>query len=214
MNYKLLSYAMDFASYLLEKTADAEKIKQIILFGSVARGEETKESDIDLFIETDEKLTKQLNETRDEFYESAKTKKYWKLLGINNQINIAAGNIKTWGDLQRSIIADGIVLYGRYCGKPETEQQYLLIIKPGKDRNKNISVWREIYGYTQTVGKKKYEKKGLIKEYEGKKLAKGVFTIPARHAQKMIHYLRKNHFVVQIQPIWKETEKTGAIEFN
>jgi len=40
---------MDFASFVIQKTKFQENIKNIILFGSVARGEAEKESDIDIF---------------------------------------------------------------------------------------------------------------------------------------------------------------------
>lgn len=35
MEFKLVSYAMDFASFLIEEIKDKEKIRNIILFGSV-----------------------------------------------------------------------------------------------------------------------------------------------------------------------------------
>src|SRR3989338_3683961 len=64
----------------------------------------------------------------------------------------------------------------------------------GNKINKNISVWRLLYGYKQRLGKKIYVKKGLVKEYNGKKLARGVFIVPADHAQKISLFLRKNKF--------------------
>ena len=49
---KLLGYAMDFASFLIQNLKNTDKINSIIIFGSVARNDEDKESDIDLFINT------------------------------------------------------------------------------------------------------------------------------------------------------------------
>ena len=51
MNYKLVAYAQDFVSFLLQNVKDASKIDSITLYGSVARGEAGKDSDIDIFIE-------------------------------------------------------------------------------------------------------------------------------------------------------------------
>lgn len=206
MNYKLIAYAQDFASFLLETlNKEADKITQIILFGSVARGEADNESDIDLFIDAaDNRLEKKANQIKEEFYKSVKVKKYWGLLGIKNEINLSAGKLEKWGDLQRSLIANGIILYGKYTGKPKLKHYYLFIVSPGKDRNKNMSVWRKLYGYTQKIGKKKYIQKSLISEYSGKKLAKGVFIIPSEHSQKIILFLRKAKFKIEIFPIWKE----------
>jgi len=206
MNYKLIAYAEDFVSFLLEKlNKNANKINQIILFGSVARGEANKESDIDLFIDViDKKLENQINAIKENFYDSIKVKKYWNLLDIKNEINCTIGNLEEWGDLQRSLIANGIVLFGKYSEKIDTVQYYLFITAPGKERNKNISVWRELYGYTQKVGKKKYVKEGLIKEYKGKKLSRGVFMIPVEHVQKIILYLKKKKFKQEMIPFWQE----------
>ena len=54
---ELIAYAMDFSSYLLSKVSDIDKI---ILHGSVARGDFDEDSDIDLFIDCDEKLNKKI----------------------------------------------------------------------------------------------------------------------------------------------------------
>ena len=50
-NYKLISYAVDFVSFLIQSLdSDVNTIKNIYLFGSVARGDADKNSDIDLFV--------------------------------------------------------------------------------------------------------------------------------------------------------------------
>ena len=206
MNYKLIAYAQDFISFLFQHLdEDADKIKQAILFGSSARGEATKKSDIDLFIDViDKKLEKRIDKIKEEFYDSIKVKKYWNLLGVNNRINCSVGVLKEWASLERSLIANGIVLFGKYSGETNIQPYYLFIATPGKNRNKSISVWRQLYGYIQKIGKKTYIKKGLVKEYNGKKLARGVFVIPAEHSQKIISFLRKNKFKHEIIPFWQD----------
>ena len=49
----MLSYAAYFSAYLLDNInkKNKEAIERIILFGSVARGEATAKSDVDIFIE-------------------------------------------------------------------------------------------------------------------------------------------------------------------
>jgi len=209
MNYKLIAYSQDFISFLFQHLGkDADKINQVVLFGSVARGEATKESDIDLFIDvSDKNLEDKINKIKEDFYKSIKVKKYWDLLGIENEINCSIGILKEWDSLKRSLIADGILLFGKYKEKLETDSYYLFIIAPGKIRNKNISIWRQLYGYTQKINKKIYVKKGLIKEYNGSKLAKGVFIIPLEHFQKIISFLKKNKFKHEIIPFWQERSK-------
>jgi len=51
-------YASSFVTYLLAHLKNLNNITKIILFGSVARGEATKESDVDLFIEIKNKTKK------------------------------------------------------------------------------------------------------------------------------------------------------------
>lgn len=205
MNYRLIAYAQDFVSFLLEKLKkDANKITKIILFGSVSRGDANEKSDIDLFFDvTDEKIEESIIEIKEEFYDSVKVKGYWKLLGIKNEFHCVIGKLDEWG-LKASIIANGIILFGKYKDRIESESYYLFIVTPTKNRNKNISIWRELYGYTQKIGKKLYEKKGLVKEYTGEKLARGVFIIPLDHAQKIINYLKENKLNYKLIPFLKE----------
>ncbi|MBI4980184.1 nucleotidyltransferase domain-containing protein [Candidatus Woesearchaeota archaeon] len=206
MNYKLVAYAQDFVSFLLQSLkSDSAKIRQIILFGSVARGDEEKSSDIDLFVEVvDSSLEDKVHKLRDAFYSSVKVKKYWALLGVTAEINCTVGKLEEWEDLHRSIIANGIVLYGRYLGKPDLKPYYFFSVIPCKSRRKNILVWRKLYGYRQKVGKKVYGRKGLVKEVQGSKLAQGLFIIPAESSEILLSFLKKKKLRYQMIPLWKE----------
>ena len=208
MKSRLVSYALDFVSFLLQGLGkDANKVNQIILFGSVVSGETGKGSDVDIFIDViDKKLEDKVNKIKDEFYNSVKFNKYWKLLNIENEINCTVGRLDEWEDLERSLTAKGIVLFGKYKGKAGKEPYFLFIVTPSSDRNKNISVWRALYGYTQQANNKIYKRKGLVKEYDGMKLAKGVFMIPSEHAQKVLSFLKDNKFSWKVVPIWKDVD--------
>lgn len=204
MNYKLISYAQDFVSFLMQNFNGADKIIKIIMFGSTARGESGRDSDIDIFIEIGEEQEKEINKIKEDFYKSIKFKKYWNLLGIKNEINLSIGHLKDWGDLNRSIISDGITLFGKYTDNVKTKPHVLFSITPGKNRNKNISIWRELYGYSQKVNNKNYVKKGLITEYGGQKLANGVVIIPIDSSNKLSNFLKKNEFKFKLIPFWME----------
>lgn len=204
MDYKLIAYAQDFASFLIQNFKDADKIRNIILFGSTSRGEAEKDSDIDIFIETDEKQEQGINKVKEKFYESIKFKKYWNLFSIKNEINLSIGSLKDWGDLNRSIISNGIVLFGKYKSDLKTNPYVLFSISPGKKRNKNISVWRELYGYNQKVNNKTYVKEGLIKEYRGEKLANGVVIVPVDSSNKLSNFLKNNKFKFKLIQFWME----------
>lgn len=199
MNYKLVAYAADFTSFLLEQTKIADKTDQVILFGSTTR--EKNAEDIDIFIDAPENLENEIQNTYTEFSRSVKAK-YWKLLGITKEIHITVG--KPWPELQRSLISSGITLYGKYKGKTDLDPWFLFSIKQGRKRSRNVALWRRLYGYKQKNNKKIYETKGLVNEYGGRKIARGVFAIPAIHASKITNHLKQQKIPYQIHQFWQE----------
>src|SRR3989344_4048685 len=120
---KLIAFALNFASFLLEKM----NVNAIILFGSVAKNQFDDESDIDLFIETENKNKDKINSIL-ELYEKSKDYETFKLLGIKNDISIKCGKLVEWTELKRSIISGGIVLYGTYQSTPEKLNHKVLFL--------------------------------------------------------------------------------------
>src|SRR3989344_7001985 len=119
LNYKdLIGYATSFVAMVLPKI----EVDEIILFGSVARQEADKTSDIDLFFNIREKTKERITSDKikdelEKFYKS-KIAEIWHLKGINNQIKVQVGKLDEW-KLKRSIISEGLVLYGKYKDVPE-----------------------------------------------------------------------------------------------
>ena len=205
MNYKLVAYDQDFVSFLFQNIKQADKIDTVVLFGSTTRGEANKDSDIDIFIETKENIEEEIEKLKIKFYNSIKVKKYWYLLGIKNEIHCETGILDEWKDLEKSLNAQGIILFGKYKSKKQGSPYYLFSIEQGDSRSKNISLWRNLYGYKQKVNNKIYEKRGLIGDYNGVKIARGVFIVPSEHAQKIVSFLKKNKINHKIILIWKES---------
>ena len=203
---KILAFTQDFVSFLIEDLEGIESIDKIILFGSTARQSADINSDIDIFIDTRNKgLEKKIYLIRDKFYNSIKYLKYWKLQGIKNKLNVHIGELDKW-DLKRSIISDGITLFGKYEEKPKSIAYSLFKINLTANRNKKVGMWRKIYGYKQKVGKKVYDIKGLIERYGGKKLAPTLFIVPLLHSQDVINFLRKEKVNHQIIEIWSDAK--------
>ena len=195
--HKVISLAISFASFLVARM----RVEAIILFGSVAANTFDEESDIDLFIETDKKDASKI-QTMLELYKKTKEYEAFRLEGIKNEIAIKCGKLKAWGGLRRSIISQGIVLYGLYKEQPEKLQHKVLVILNTNSlaRAVKVKIWRRVYGYKQKVGKKMYTAKGLAEE----KLGRGVFMVAKEQAQAVMHYLRKNKVKHSFFDIWVE----------
>ena len=101
MSSKLIPYAMSFVSFLMSDLdeTDKENIKEIILYGSAARGDFRKDSDVDIFINVYKTgpTEKKVDRIIEEFYKTEIFKR-WKLLDIENQISCITDNIDKWKD--------------------------------------------------------------------------------------------------------------------
>ncbi len=194
---KLISFALNFASFLVDRV----DVNSVILFGSVASGIFDEESDIDLFVDSDKKNHGKIEKIT-EIYRKSKDYEKFKLGGIKNEISVKCGNLKAWKDLKRSIISNGIVLYGKYQGKPDKLKHKLLFSLDIKNlkKAKKIKVWRKIYGYKQKVGRKTYISRGIAE----KKLGRGVFLISSEKSKEIIDYLIKNKLGYSFYDIWME----------
>ena len=168
MKNKYLPYTIHFVSFMLEYL-ETDNIKNIILFGSAARNEATKQSDIDIFIDINAKEKEYSIEVKkiiEKFYESKFYQNYWKIKGLDNSFNVIIGNINKW-ELKDNIISTGITLYTKFKSIPDNQKHSLLIyfenIKP---ETKRVLLYKNLYGYN-TKGK---HYTGLIEKYNGIKI--------------------------------------------
>lgn len=198
---KLISYAMDCASYLIGK---ADGIDRIILHGSIARGDFDEKSDVDLFIDADEKIEKKINSVLEDYY---KTKKYkeWELKGINNPISIIIGKLDSdeWKDLKRAIMNTGLVLYGKYKASAEKINHYTLFsfenIKPDKKR---VSIYRKLFGFS--INKKNYP--GMLDKIGAVRISKGSALVPIEHANKLKEYFNEHRVTIKLYDLWSDVK--------
>ncbi|MEK6937335.1 MAG: nucleotidyltransferase domain-containing protein [Nanoarchaeota archaeon] len=201
MNSKLIAYALDFTSFLIQKTKYKENIKSIILFGSVARQEAGEKSDIDIFIDlvkfdkkTEDELTKILND----FLDSTKYKTYWKLLNIKSEIKQIIGELDKWPDLKPSIIANGVVLYGKYMPEVKDGKHRVFFIWENIRPNaKRVLFNKQLYGYKQN--KKFYP--GLMQKYNAGKLGKGCILTDLEYSNLFHQLFKKHKITVQIKKV-------------
>lgn len=201
--FELISYAMDFNSFLLRSDI-ADKIDKILLFGSIVRGDFDKESDIDIFVDTKYDIEDKVKRIFRSF-DISDTNEKWRLKGVKNILSVKTGELNKW-KIRRSVISDGIILYGKYKDVPEDVKYYLLLKLNFRalSRNKKISVWRKLYGYKQKIGSEIYSSKGLLSEVEGRKIDKGVILIPIEKKQKVMKFLKENKIKFSVNEIWSD----------
>lgn len=194
----LRAYASYFISYLLTNLKDVDKIDNIILFGSVAKGDYTKNSDVDIFIETKKgnaKFSKEILSILNEFYKSREAL-YFKVKGVENKINLIIGKLDEWGEIKKSIDGTGIVLYGKYVPTGIKGKKYALIFWDNIGKNRGAFL-NKLYGFK--VKNKFY--KGLVEQLNGKKCGKSNIMVPIQYKEeilKLIKHYKVNAKVIDI----------------
>ena len=198
---KLAAYAIDFVSYMIQKTKNKNSIKHVILFGSVAREEAVKESDVDIFIDVVKEknnLEKEFRTCLEDFTNSAKYKNYWKLLDIENEIQLTIGALSHWKELKTSILANGIVLYGKYMPAiKEGHHMIFFIWENIKTDSIRVLFSKQLLGYNQ----RGTHYNGLLQKYNGEKLGKGCIIVPLEHSIVFHNLFKKYKISVKIKKV-------------
>jgi predicted nucleotidyltransferase len=205
----VLPYLYDFVSLLFEDPEASESIKGVILFGSVARGDFDKKSDIDLFIDTSandvEKVTLILREAEKRFVVASRKK--WETMGIKLPLNTIVGTLEgpEWKELRGEISSQGITIYGKNGLVPENVKRLSLLsyslAKISQERKMNLL--RRLFGYTIRKSGKEYVQEGLIEKIGGEKVGKNAVIVPAektREMRKLFHSFGVNP---RITEVWK-----------
>jgi predicted nucleotidyltransferase len=182
------AYASTFVAYLINKLGeDLEKIEQIILYGSIAKGEANTESDVDIFVNTADNLNKKIEEVVEEFYHSREFLLF-KLKNIEPKLSVKVGELKKWESLQQSIINTGIILWGKSeVGLKVTKTKPKLLFFWENIGTNRGAFLNKLYGY-KLKGKKYY---GLISMVKGEKLGKSSILIPSQYKEKIWPLFKK-----------------------
>jgi predicted nucleotidyltransferase len=201
---ELISYALDFTSYLL---AQLNGINRVILFGSVARGDFGSKSDVDLFIDTkNAKLEKEVLNLAETFHRTQKSKS-WKLKGVNNDLSCIVGDLdgEEWKDLKRGMVNNAIILYGKYKAAADKIRQYTLFsfgnIKP---ESKRVALHRQLFGFEQE--KRKYQ--GLTTKFQLVRLGSGTILAPIEYALELKNVFKERKIPVKLYDVWSDYNLT------
>lgn len=204
----VLSYVYDFVRILSEKAAD--DIQDIILFGSVARGDFDMGSDVDIFVNVpsarEKSVEKRALEAQNEF--ELYSERTWKLRGINLPIRCIVGNLGSarWSELRREIISSGVSLYGPYKEIPKNLKHYFIFsFALGKlEDRESAAVLRKIYGYSTKKGSKTYAHKGILDEAGGTKLSPGVIIVPGAAYRQFVDSFTGSGVQFRIREVWMD----------
>jgi len=178
----------------VKKVSDLDEISSITLFGSVAEGKATIESDIDMLVivsnmKIEKDITKITNEISDKcnkkFQVITKTK---KLGGLDPS-------------MIESISKDGILLYGlpvKVRQKDLELEPYLIAVYSlaGLPQSEKMKFKRAIFGSESVFkGKEKSYRtvqEGILKMYNGARLGRGAIIFSCRHKEiiKQIEYFK------------------------
>ncbi len=191
-----LKTAIDFAN----KIKSVRSIIQIVLFGSVARGDDTVLSDIDIAIIIDEtdkfKLMEELNMYKDE-------KIQMTILNLED--------LPKETELKGALSGEGILLYGKPIGIniKKTELQPKSIISYSLSdikQTEKVKLNRAIHGSiseSNFKGKKyRTETRGFVNEVGVEKINRGVILSDRRKSAKIVNTLKRFGAKVKEIPIW------------
>jgi predicted nucleotidyltransferase len=185
---------------IAKEISKIEDVKAVILYGSLARGEFTSRSDVDLFILTTEDKTQ--TEIQDKVIELESE------IGRNIQptIRTIVELQKTDTGLLQNIFQEGKILYLREPS--DIPSAILLQQKPYLIYSFQISSLlqkekarfnRQLYEQTR----KEYKYKGLLQEIGGQRLSAGCVMIPYEQKEKIEKFFKKFKVKFEQLKVWK-----------
>ena len=205
LQFEIFQYAVVAAAYIISRLSrnEVKHVRNVLLFGSVARFAASEDSDVDIFVDVSAPkkfqlgLRAELNKSADQFYLTNDALEF-KSKGIDNELSIKVGKLEEWEDVAQSISSHGIILYGKQTVKPPGTGAYSIISweKPGKSKG---ALLNKIYGYK--AGKKRYP--GLLEKNKGIKLGKAVIMVPAHDRDVFIDAMEKYRINYSRRDVWE-----------
>lgn len=207
--HELFSYLYDFISQLLDHPEILATVRRMIFFGSVVRGDFSKSSDVDLFVDLSspkdqKKIQELLKKEMDKF--ELRCEHTWFLRGINLPIKILVDDLQQerWKELREEILNYGKIVYGRFEQNPEQLEPKVLVqynLKKLSQKNK-MSFLRELYGYVTQKGRKKYPQPGLIQEIKGEKIGPTILLVGSENMVKVRKLCREYNLDCAVKEVW------------
>ena len=182
-NFKI---AVDFADNIIN--LENKHILQVVLFGSVARGEDTANSDVDIAIIHDLKDTDKLKTMIHKFQHDRVQCSYFSLQQLPRETEILS-----------ALTGEGILLHGQPINVKlktrELNPRTLIIYDTSQlPKTERMKLNRALHG---SVSRSKYKKKeyvtktsGILKERGIQKLSKAVLLVEPKKAVSVLKTLK------------------------
>lgn len=181
-----ISYAQNYLSFLFLNKGIAKHINAIYLFGSAVRGELEKESDIDIFIDSESVEVEVLAKKSISVFMKSKDYDKWKLMNFTYSVSVQVGKLEKW-DLKSSIEAEGILLYSKTPTMIFANRNVLFTIALPEKKPQYLKFIRSFFGRNE----RGYNDKGIIGNINGTKLSATVFIVSKEHQQQIEHALQQ-----------------------
>lgn len=181
----------------VENLRDLDRLKAIILFGSYAREEEDKKSDIDLLIVLNVKQPKRyLKEVI----------KRLSAIDKEGKISPRLTNLKDYDpSFFQNVLREGKLLFGSLVldNKKLALNPYRLVNYDLSKLNnsKKVRISRRVYGYISKKGNKKYNYKGLKDEEDVLVYPNSTVLIPETNLG-FIEFLKREEVPFKEKKIW------------
>jgi len=186
----------------VEKAKNIPNLECIILFGSVARNEEDKRSDLDLLLIFNEENPK---------LRISEIMRLVTMLKPHREIKPTVTNLTDYDEeFLQTVLREGEVLWGKMIITPDKLllNPYRLIsydiskLKPSK----KVKISRLIHGYRsrKTIdGKiKEYAYLGLKDKYNVHFISKNTLLVPEKYTKKFLMELDRNRVTYQEKLVW------------
>jgi predicted nucleotidyltransferase len=188
-------------SYLSKKLADLESVAAVVLFGSHARGDAGRKSDVDLLVLVD-KHNPKLEE------------RIGTILGGRESrvvpVVLTTEEFAKNKQLAFNILRDGIVFYKRagQLDLPFALQERAVILYTfnisKQPQSKKVKINRALYGGTEKKeindGVREYRYIGIVEQVGGRRTGKGSFLIPSKAESEVDDFFKK--YNIQFTKTW------------
>ena len=204
-----LAYAADFVSYLLQHLTprDAATLELIAVFGSAARGDTTRDSDVDLYVQAPkpDSLERTIAKIITAFEASTRVRDYWRPLGVRLPISVKVGRSPAAFDaIPDALVEHGKILYAPYrAAAPRSRARQRGVIFAWENIDNPTSrnnIYRNLFGYVSHG--KRYP--GIVATMGGHRLTKGAIWVPLEHLLPVERLFRKNRVTCRMMRVTDE----------